>query len=123
MINLSLSTQAQKLPSDQHYKEEAELLKKTIEWLEPQRRDGIKVLRICDRYAKGYADLFICVRGIFVCAELKDDKGTASPHQKEFLKDMAMAGAICGVCRTVKEVAALVDIAKRRVPNWTSTKQ
>ena len=119
---MSLSTQARKLPSDQLYKEEAELQKKVLEWLEPQLRDGIKVLRICDRYAKGYSDLFICVRGIFVCAELKDDEGQPSIHQNEFIEDMTEAGAICGVCRTVKEVAELVEAAKRRVPNWTSTK-
>lgn len=93
-------------------------MKKSIEWLEPQRRDGIKVLRICDRYAKGYSDLFICVRGIFVCAELKDDEGEATKHQGDFLDEMSEAGAICGVCRTVKEVADLVEAAKRRVPNW-----
>ena len=60
-----------KCASSQHYDDEATLLRKVTEWLAPQCRDGIKVLRICDRYAKGYADLFICVRGIFVIAELK----------------------------------------------------
>ena len=104
------------------YTEESTLLTKVTEWLAPQQRDGIKVLRICDRYAKGYADLFICVRGIFVCAELKDDTGVASPHQKLFLEEMTKAGAVCGVCRTVKEVADLVDEAKRRCTTWTSSR-
>ena len=114
-------TRMGRLPSDQVFTEEADLLKEVTEWLEPQQRDGIKLLRICDGYTKGYADLFICVRGIFVCAELKDDIGVASPHQKQFLREMADAGAICGVCRTVKEVADLVDEAKRRCPTWTRT--
>lgn len=109
------------VPSTQMYKDEAVLLKKVTEWLEPQRRDGIKVIRICDRYAKGYSDLFINVRGQFVVAELKDDVGTASQHQEEFIRDMVECGAIGGVCRTVKEVADLVDEAKRRTPDWTST--
>lgn len=82
-------------------------------------RDGIKVIRICDRYNKGYSDLFINVRGIFVVAELKDDTGTATKHQEEFIRDMIATGAIGGVCRTVKEVADLVELAKRRVPEWT----
>ena len=99
------------------YSSEATLLSKVTDWLEPQRRDGIKVLRICDRYAKGYSDLFICVRGIFVVAELKDDTGKASPHQEQFIREMKEAGAIGGVCRTVKEVADLVDEAKRRADN------
>ena len=101
------------------YKEEATLLDKVTDWLEPQRRDGIKVIRICDRYSKGYSDLFICVRGIFVVAELKDDVGVASIHQERFIEEMIAAGAIGGVCRSVKDVADLVDAAKRRVPNWT----
>lgn len=97
------------------YSDEATLLRKVIEWLEPQRRDGIKVLRICDRYAKGYSDLFICVQGQFVIAELKDDTGKPSQHQLAFIKEMTACGAIGGVCRTVKEVADLVEQAKERV--------
>lgn len=106
---------------DQQYTDEATLLSKVTDWLEPQFRDGIKVIRICDRYAKGYSDLFICVRGVFVVAELKDDTGTATPHQEQFIEDMVACGAIGGVCRTLREVMNLVDEAKRRSPEWTST--
>ena len=112
---------ATSLQLDRRYTDEATLQRKVIEWLEPQRRDGIKVLRICDRYAKGYSDLFICVRGIFVVAELKDDTGTASPHQLQFIKEMQEVGAISGVCRTLQDVANLVEAAKRRVPSWTNS--
>lgn len=101
-------------PSDVMYEEEAELLDKVTQWLEPQRRDGIKMLKIRDKYAKGYSDLFINVRGQFVVAELKDNTGTASPHQEEFISDMVACGAIGGVCRTVADVAKLVEEAKRR---------
>ena len=107
-------------PSTQIYKDEAALLKAVIDWLEPQRRDGIMVLKIRDRYAKGYSDLFINVRGQFVVAELKDDTGTASPHQEQFIADMVKCGAIGGVCRTVADVAALIEEAKRRRQDWTS---
>ena len=103
-----------KLPSSQVYTDEAVLLKKVKEWLEPQERDGIKLLRICDRYAKGYSDLFICVRGWFVVAELKDDTGKASQHQLDFIKEMTACGAIGGVCRSVKDVSDLVEKAKER---------
>lgn len=101
-----------RLPSDLMYKEEADLLDAVTKWLEPQRRDGIKLIRVCDRYNKGYSDLFICVRGIFVVAELKDDTGTATPHQEIFIEEMQAAGGIGAVCRTVKEVADLVEEAK-----------
>lgn len=103
-----------KLPSSQVYSDEAILLKNVKEWLEPQERDGIKMIPIRDRYARGYSDLFICVRGQFVVAELKDDVGIATPHQKQFIKEMVACGAIGGVCRSVKDVADLVEQAKER---------
>lgn len=101
-----------KCASSQQYDDEATLLRRVTEWLAPQSRDGIKVLRICDRYTKGYADLFICVRGIFVIAELKDKTGKPSPHQLLFIEEMRAAGAIGGICRSVKDVSDLVDTAK-----------
>lgn len=104
-----------RLPSDLQYDDEADLLKDVKEWLEPQRRDGIKMMRICDRYTRGYSDIFICVRGLLVVAELKDKTGTASQHQLDFIDDIIACGGIGGVCRTVKEVADLVEQAKERV--------
>lgn len=104
-----------RLPSARVYEDEADLVKAVKEWLEPQERDGIKLLRICDRYAKGYSDFFICVKGIFVVAELKDNIGTASKHQEEFIEDMVACGAIGGVCRSVKDVADLIEQAKQRI--------
>lgn len=98
-------------PSDRHYTDEATLLKKVKEWLEPQERDGIKTLRICDRYARGYSDLFINARGRFVVAELKDNIGSASIHQEDFIEEMQRCGATGGVCRSVKDVADLIDRA------------
>lgn len=101
------------LASDRIYKVEATLLKKTMEWLAPQERSGIKAIRINDRFNKGYSDLFICVNGWFVVAELKDDSGVSTPHQELFIKQMKAAGAIGGVCRTVRDVSDLVDLAKQ----------
>lgn len=103
-----------KLPSAKVYSDEAVLMKKVKEYFEPQERDGIKLIRICDRYAKGYSDLFFCVNGQFVVAELKDDIGTPSQHQLDFIDEMVACGAIGGVCRSVKEVADLIEKAKER---------
>lgn len=102
--------------ADGTYTEEAELLKVVMDWLEPQLRRGIKAVRICDRYQKGISDVLICVRGQLVCAELKDDIGEPTVHQTRFIEDMTTAGAICGVCRTLKEVQDLVELAGRRPP-------
>ena len=97
---------------DRQFEDEADLLKAVKEWLEPQRRDGVKMMRICDRYARGYSDIFICVRGIFVAAELKDNTGTASQHQLDFIDEIKACGGVAGVCRSVKDVANLVEQAK-----------
>jgi hypothetical protein len=98
-------------PSAQQYEEEAMLLDKVTTWLAPQQRDGIKVIRVVDRYAKGYSDLFINARGRFVVAELKDNIGTATPHQELFIEEMVKAGAVGGVCRSVKDVSDLIEKA------------
>lgn len=123
-MSLNLSTAKARSSLDRQYKEEADLLKAVIKWLEPQRRDGIKVIRVCDRYNKGYSDLFINVRGVFVVAELKDDEGSATPHQIQFVDEMVECGAIGKAeCRTVNDVIELVEEAKRRVPDWTRLKR
>lgn len=103
------------LPSSQQYSDEADLLKAVMKWLAPQKRDRIEAIRICDRYNKGYSDVFICVNGILVLAELKDDTGTASPHQELFIEDMRAAGAVGGICRSVKDVADLIEEAKQKI--------
>lgn len=93
------------------YQTEAALLKAVLKWLGPQRREGIKVIRVVDRYTKGYSDLFICARGRFIVAELKDSGGAATPHQELFIEEMIQAGAVGGICRSVKDVATLIDKA------------
>lgn len=103
------------LPSSQVYQEEDILLEKAIAWLESHKRDGVKVIRICDRYNKGYSDLFICVKGWLVVAELKDDTGVASPHQLKFIDDIKQAGGIGGVCRSLRDIYDLVIQAYERV--------
>ena len=109
---------SQSFQFDKMYSDEADLLKTVVDYYEPQRRDGIMLIKVRDRYARGYSDLFINVRGQLVLAELKDDEGEASVHQLQFLDDMIACGAIGGVCRTLGEVVALVDEAKRRRPEW-----
>lgn len=88
------------------YREEDKLLEDTIDWLEKQR--GIFAIRINDRQHKGYSDLFICVQGLFVVIELKDDIGTASLHQKVFIQKIIRAGGIGAICRTLEEVQEVV---------------
>jgi hypothetical protein len=98
-------------PSSINYTEESTLLDEVIKWMEPLRRYGIVVLKIRDRYALGYSDLFICARGRFIVAELKDDVGKPSIHQDDFINLMTRADASGGICRSVKDVADLISEA------------
>jgi len=102
------------IADDRQYDKEADLLKAVTKWLAPQVAFGIKMIRINDKYQKGYSDIFISVKGWLVVAELKDSTGTASPHQLQFIEEMKATGAVGGVCRSVRDVADLVDIAKAR---------
>ncbi len=100
------------------YTSEAKLMSDAKTWLEPQERSGIKTMRICDRYAKGYSDLFLCVGGIFVAAELKDNKGKPSPHQLMFIDDINSCGGIAGICRNLQDIADLIKQAERRMGEY-----
>jgi hypothetical protein len=102
------------LPSNQQYKEEAELLSKVMEWLAPLERAKVKAIRVCDRYNKGYSDVFICANGVLVLAELKASDGIASQHQIEFINDMTKCGAVGGFCKSVRDVADLIEEADRK---------
>lgn len=94
------------------YTEEGIFLEKCMQWLAPQRRNGIFAFKVRDRYAVGYSDIFICVHGILVVAELKDNKGTASLQQLDFIKKITEAGGIGGVCRSIQDVSDLIERVK-----------
>lgn len=94
------------------YAQEATLTSKVKAWLEVQ--PDIAFYKASDRYHKGISDVIICVRGIFVGAELKADDGKPSPHQLLFIKQIQRAGGVAGVCYTLGEVKELVEEARRR---------
>lgn len=96
---------------EKQYNAEADLLRDAKTWLEAQ--PDILAMRICDRYARGYSDIFLCVQGIFVAIELKDNTGKPSPHQLEFISKVNNAGGIGGVCRTIKEIVDYVGEARQ----------
>ena len=103
------------------YKSESEMLAKTTEWLKSKRRHGVMVMRINDRVAKGYSDLLVCVRGVFVALELKDDTGKPSVHQLEFIEEVQKAGGVAGVCDTVGQVRDLIKQAVSISGRYDST--
>lgn len=99
------------LQLNQQYAAEGTLLKKAKEWLDAQ--PDVLCMRICDRYHRGYSDLFLCVNGIFVAAELKDEEGTPSIHQRLFVQEVIRHGGIAKEdVRTLQEIVDLVEEAR-----------
>lgn len=96
---------------NQVHDEEATLLSLVIDWSMTQ--SDVFVIRITDKYHKGYSDIFACVNGIFVAAELKDKDGAPSIHQKIFVKNIVDAGGIGKVdVRTLGEYIELIEEAR-----------
>lgn len=98
------------------YDNEADFLSDAKRWLELQRRRGIKLIRINERIQQGYSDLFVCVRGMFVVLELKDNTGKPSQQQLKFIEEMHQAGAIGDVVSTMDEVKHYIDVALACTP-------
>jgi len=90
---------------------------KVVEWLEARQNEGIKAFKVRDRFNKGYSDLFICVRGYLIVAELKAAKETAKPHQLQFIESIRKAGGIGGVCKSLGDVQKLIEEVENREPS------
>lgn len=99
-----------KMQSNKHYKDEATLTRKVREYL--NKLDGVKATKISDRFQKGISDFIACVNGKFVAIELKRDKGTPSPHQLLFIKEIKQAGGYGGVCYSLRDVEKLIEEAR-----------
>lgn len=94
------------------YKLEADLTTKVKEWLDVQR--DVAWYKASDRYHKGISDCIINCCGFFIAAELKADDGEPTPHQNLFIKQNVGVGGIGGVCYTLGEVKALVQVAREK---------
>ena len=97
---------------EKSYSTEGALLEKAKTYLESQ--PDVQLIRINDRYAKGYSDLFLNVNGHFVALELKDNIGVPTPHQRIFLKQVVDKGGIGGICRTLSDISKYLEEARRR---------
>jgi hypothetical protein len=95
------------------FKTEDKITALVKDYLESQ--DDIKATKISDRYKKGVSDFIANVGGVFVAIELKADKGTASPHQEEYIEENIQVGGIGGVCYTLAEVIHLISLARKKI--------
>lgn len=65
----------------------------------------------------GFSDLFGFRNkdGKAVFIEVKTKTGRVSPQQKQFLNAMQTAGAIAGVCRSLKDALRLIGIYQNNI--------
>lgn len=88
------------------YTEEARLLKDTCDFLD---LIGATYTREMDATRRGVSDIIACYCGQYVALELKDDTGTPSHQQIHFLEKVIKAGGWGAVCRTLWDVAHVLD--------------
>lgn len=86
------------------FKTEAEMLRKTKDIAHLL---GALVVRE-ESEVRGRSDLVLCYDGHFVALELKDDVGTPSPHQIEFVNKVKIAGGRAGVCNTLIQAFMII---------------
>ena len=60
-------------------------------------------------YRKGVADILVCHQGKFIALEVKTKVGRLSPSQKHFFTDVAKAGGIAVLVRSVEDVAKVFN--------------
>lgn len=94
------------------YTAEAELLADTRRFLETI--PGVTVVRIEAGSERGKSDIVMCINGIFVAAELKDDIGEPSAQQLKFINTIRKSGGIAGICRTLEDMHDLLVEAINR---------
>lgn len=91
---------------------EAQLTDKVREWLDLQF--DVSWYKASERFINGVSDCIICVRGLYVAAELKAEDGKPTPQQILFIKDIKRAGGIADVCYTLGDVKKLIQEARNR---------
>ncbi|MEM9670578.1 MAG: VRR-NUC domain-containing protein [Pseudomonadota bacterium] len=57
----------------------------------------------------GVADIMVIWNGRPIGIEMKTAKGVQTDDQKQWAKDFTLAGGVYAVCRSVDEVAAMLD--------------
>lgn len=98
---------------NQQFKTEAQLTKHVKKWLGQQ--DDLFFWKASERFIAGIPDFVVCVRGIFVGLELKDDTGKLSANQKLIANKIVKAGGIWAECRTVQDAIDAIDAARKKL--------
>lgn len=92
---------------------EKKLQNKCIKYLKELKRSGGKVwwTKLNQVFKSGDPDLLICLKGLFLAAELKSPTGTVTTLQAKTLKEIGEAGGRHEVIRTEDAFIAFVGKA------------
>lgn len=73
---------------------------------------GPNTARFALNTMKGMSDIYICLDGISVWAELKKPTGLYTEKQKQFIEDIIAHGGIAGIVTCVKDLERLLEEAR-----------
>ena len=85
-----------------------------IAWVKKQDRCWICKYQAGPYSGTGIPDLLLCVAGRFVALEVKQKSGRVTPIQREVMRTMTLAGAICEVVHSLSEAKEVVNEQLRR---------
>lgn len=94
---------------------EKKLQNKCLAYLKELKRSGGQVwwIKVSQMYGSGAPDVLMCVKGRFLAAELKSEKGVATDLQEKNLKEIGEAGGSHAIIRSEDEFVAFVGKALR----------
>lgn len=90
---------------------ELQLKQRTIEILRKEYPD-VWFKKISDRFQSGIPDILGCLGGFFFAIELKSRTGRVERLQVHEIKEIHKAGGFAGVCNSVEEVRAFLNLIK-----------
>ena len=93
---------------------ERKIQSEIVEWVRKQPECWICKYQGGPYSTTGVPDLLLCVQGMFVALEVKKKGGRTTAIQKEVMKSMILAGAVCEVVHSLSEAKEVVNERIRR---------
>lgn len=94
------------------YIKEKKLFHKRINTQGQVMMTGPNTARFALNTMKGMSDIYLCLDGISVWAELKRPTGSYTQSQKNFIEDVIMHGGIAGIVTCVQDLERLLEEAR-----------
>ena len=88
---------------------ERKIQEEIVNWVKKQTGCWICKYQAGPYSQTGVPDLLLCVHGMFVALEVKRKGGRTKAIQREVMKNMTSAGAVCEVVHSLSEAKEVVN--------------